>query len=260
MTFLIAADPSLGHWVSELGGYLLADGQLSITLPITAEIAGTAGNVPAGSITMLTSSVAGLDFVDNTQPTSGGTDAESDEALRGRFIHYINSRSKATSDAISFAIRSSRQGLRFNIHENQESDGSFRPGHFVVVLDDGTRAPTQELLDLVSSQIDQVRPVGVSFAVLGPTIISCDITCSIALTVTDTVTVNQIRVAVAQTLRSFVMGLGIGEPLPITRVAQIVYACDHRISNVFNIHLNNHANDLIPGHRGAILPELIAVS
>lgn len=260
LTFLVVGDPSHGHWVPELSGYLLPVGQQSVTLPIRAEIPGSVGNVGTGSITLLTSSVAGLDAVENVQPTSGGMDAESDEALRRRFIDYINSRSKATSDAISYAIQSSRQGLRFRIHENQDSDGSFRPGHFIIVIDDGTRAPTQELLSLVSEQIDLVRPIGASFAVSGPIVQTCDITCSISLTVSDTVIANQIKASVTQSIRQFVMNLGISETLPTTRVAQIVYASDPRISNVFNIRINGQIDDLVPGPRGAIMPQLIAVS
>lgn len=260
LTFLVVRDASHGHWVPEIDGYLLPVGQQSVALPIRAVVPGSIGNVGAGSITMMTSSVAGLDAVENVQPTSGGMDAESDEALRKRFIDYINSRSKATSDAISYAIRSSRQGLRFRIQENQDSDGSFRPGHFVVVIDDGTRAPTQELLRLVSKQIDLVRPIGASFAVSGPIVRTCDITCSISLTVTDTVIGNQIKAAVAQSIRQFVMSLEISETLPTTRVAQIVYASDPRISNVVNIRINGQVDDLVPGPRGAIVPQLIAVS
>jgi uncharacterized phage protein gp47/JayE len=54
------------------------------TAPITAEVAGAAGNVPSGTITQVLSPTEGITAVTNPQPTSGGADVESDRRYRLR--------------------------------------------------------------------------------------------------------------------------------------------------------------------------------
>lgn len=260
VTFRVLEDASHSNWSNEDGKYVLLDGQPSLTVPVQSETAGLTGNAPSGTITKFVSSVAGFDDVDNNQPASGGVDAETDNALRARFVEYINSRSKATISAVSFAIHSVRQGLKFQIYENIDSAGSIRLGNFLIVVDDGTRRPTQNLLDEIAKEVDKVRPVGISFAIHQPYLEPCDITCTITVDTPDAHTSSNIRITATECLRSFVMNLGIGEGLPTTRVAQIVYAVDSRILNVSNVRLNGGTDDLIPGPRGAITPGLVSVS
>ncbi len=51
---------------------------------------GAGSNVQAGTITVLTTPIPGVDLVINAAPMAGGDDPESDAALRARFTLYIN--------------------------------------------------------------------------------------------------------------------------------------------------------------------------
>ncbi|WP_457831287.1 baseplate J/gp47 family protein, partial [Staphylococcus aureus] len=81
------------------GGYVLANGISSVTVPIQAVTAGVAGNVTAGSINTIAQAITGIDTVTNAAGLTNGEDAELDADFRARVIHYINSLSNATKAA-----------------------------------------------------------------------------------------------------------------------------------------------------------------
>jgi hypothetical protein len=58
---------------------------MSVDVAVLAVVGGAAGNVAAGAITLMTSPLTGINSVSNAQATSGGADAESDQALITRF-------------------------------------------------------------------------------------------------------------------------------------------------------------------------------
>lgn len=67
----------------------------TVSVPITAVNAGESGNVDANSITVLVTSNAYVTSITNTGSTAGGTDEETDEALRDRY--YLRLQMPATS-------------------------------------------------------------------------------------------------------------------------------------------------------------------
>lgn len=62
-----------------------ASGSTSIQIPIEAVEGGAAGNVAAGTITVIPVTITGLAAVINDAPTSGGYRAETDDELRERY-------------------------------------------------------------------------------------------------------------------------------------------------------------------------------
>ncbi|GEO28150.1 hypothetical protein AAC03nite_39350 [Alicyclobacillus acidoterrestris] len=58
-------------------------------VPIQAVVAGAAGNVPAGTITLFPVTLSGFTAVTNANPTKGGADEESDSDLLQRYYDYV---------------------------------------------------------------------------------------------------------------------------------------------------------------------------
>lgn len=58
-------------------------------VPIVAVVEGSAGNVAAGAVSVLLSSVPGVTFVTNEDPTTGGQAIESDDLYRARLFEAI---------------------------------------------------------------------------------------------------------------------------------------------------------------------------
>jgi uncharacterized phage protein gp47/JayE len=64
---------------------ILDVGALSASVPVQAVTAGPAGNVPAGSLTVLQTPASEISAVTNTQATSGGANQETDSQLQARW-------------------------------------------------------------------------------------------------------------------------------------------------------------------------------
>lgn len=90
----------------------MAIGETSVMAPIEAVVAGTQGNVPAGSITNLAQPIPGVTTVTNQSPTDGGTDPESDDALRDRWKRTVFRNMAGTEDqllAVAFQSQEVKQ-------------------------------------------------------------------------------------------------------------------------------------------------------
>jgi uncharacterized phage protein gp47/JayE len=109
-TFAVSADTARSSWSTTSNGYVVATGVASLDLPVTALTPGRAGNVQAGTISLLASAMPGIDSVSNLTTLQNGLDAESDNAFRNRFHNFIASRSRATPLAVGYAIRAFSRG------------------------------------------------------------------------------------------------------------------------------------------------------
>ncbi len=249
-SFSVSVDVDHPDWTG--GGYRLASSDLSINVPVVAQTLGRAGNVQPDAIRLLSSAIPGVDAVTNESPMSGGLDAEADEALRLRFGGFIDSRTRATSQAVAFAVRSLRQGLTFAIAERMDTAGTIRPGHFTVTVDDGTGAPSAALLAAAASAIDAVRPVGGTFSVRGPLLIPADLTMRVA---GPPEALAAVRIAVW----AYVAVLPIGAALIFSRVYQVAHDAHPAVSSVWGLTVNGVASDLVPPPHGLVRPRGLGV-
>lgn len=76
----------------------------SLTLPIVAVLEGTQANVPANTITVISTPIAGVTAVNNAEATSGGRLTETDPQLRERYYKTLNRTSSSTTDGIRAAL------------------------------------------------------------------------------------------------------------------------------------------------------------
>jgi len=249
--FVVVEDAGHPAWSAAQGGYLMGVGVGSVVVPVRAEVAGAAGNVLGGSIALIADALAGVDTVTNENPLSGGLDAESDAALRARFRDYLASLSRATPVAVRHAVTSLRQGLRCHVAEDVGT------GVFVVTVDDGTGTPSPALLSQAASAIEAVRPVGTSFAVQPPTVVAANITLAVAV---EGVPQVEAAAAAQQAIVAHIAGLGIGEALRWSRLAQLAYGASPGIVNVTAVLLNGGTADLVPGADGVVRPGSVVVS
>lgn len=257
-SFAVIEDTTNAYWNAPANGYVIPSGIGAIGAPVQAVVAGSAGNVQAGAISLITQAIPGVDTATNPAAFVNGMDAETDAALRARFVDFINSRSQATPSAVAYAITSLQQGLDYLIQENLDTQGNWRPGNFVVTIDNGTGNPPSALISEVYTAIDSIRPVGSTFAVQPPQVVQAAIT----LTITTYPVGNKVSLlsAVANALSAYVNALPIGATLPLSRVAQIAYGVDPSIINVTNAALNGAAQDVVPPANGVVKTNSVVVS
>lgn len=257
--YQVIADSTNAAWNGSTG-FNIASGLGSITCTVTDVTTstngtltiGTAGNVSAGTITLLAGAAPGVDTVNNAAPFANGLDPETDAALRLRFSNYIQTLSKATLPAVNYAISSVQQGLDWTIQENINTAGVYTPGSFVVTVDNGTGAPPSSLLTAVSAQIALYRPIGSVWVVQAPSIVYV----TISMTINNPAMVT----AVANALQTYVDALADGMTLAYSRLSSVAYAVDPSITDVSAVLLNGATADIVPTAGQTIKTSTISVT
>lgn len=241
--FTVTLDTTNGAYSAGLGGYVLAIGASSASVPVQANTAGILANVVIGGISSISGSIVGVDTVSNAAAFTNGADAEKDPALRVRFVAYVASLSKATKTAVSYAITSLKTGLSYALVENLTYAGAVANGYFYVVVDDGTGVPGSTLLTSVGNAIDAVRPLTSTFGVFAPVVINA----AVAMIATIAVGYDPVATkALAVTaLKSYINLLPLGQSLTYSRLAQVAYDASPGITNLTAITLNGATADLV---------------
>jgi uncharacterized phage protein gp47/JayE len=256
--FIVGTDTTNSAWNASQNGYLLGIGVASVTVPVAATVAGSAGNVLAGTISLITSALPGIDTATNALALTGGLDAETDASFRLRFQSFINSRTRATVQAVSYAATSIQQGVNCTVQENTDGNGDYMPGKFVVTADDGSGSPPAALLTSIQAEVEAVRPVGSIFAVSGPTVLPADISLSLAIAPGSNSATAVAAVNLAIT--TFVNTLPVGSSLPFTRLAQIAYDASPAVTNVTGLTLQGGTADLTAAPATVIKIGSLAIS
>jgi hypothetical protein len=209
-TFTVIIDATNSAYSASLAGFLLPAGVASVSLLVTSANVGTATNVVAGAVNRLLTSISGVDYVNNAGAMSGGANAETDAALKIRFVLYLASLSKATASAIGFAVTSLQLGIQYTLTANVNYAGQAQLGYFYVVVDDGTGAPPAALLASAYAVIQPVVALTISFGVFAPIVTTATVSGTIIVAPGYNATTVKAAVAVAWTNYIANLGLGVG--------------------------------------------------
>ena len=257
-TFAVYEDTSNQFWNATAAAYIRPAGTASITLPAQALVAGSAGNVQPGTLVLLGTAISGIDTVTNANSATGGVNAETDAALKTRFQAYINSRSGATELAVTAAIEGVQQELDFEILENTASDGTTRFGFFTVLLDDGSGHPSAALIASVYAAINAIRPIGIGFAVVAPTVVIASVSASI--TVGATYSNGAAQNAAATAIANYITSLGIGATLSYAQLSAAIVLAGTGITGVSLLTVNGGTSNLTPTNLQVVREGTIAVT
>ena len=242
--YTVTLNASLPSYSAGLGGYVMPALTATVTVPVQAQVAGALGNAAAGAVTTITQAISGVDTVSNALAFASGADAETDTALRLRFIAYINSLSKATKAAIQNAVQALGTGITALVIENLTYAGAAQQGYFFVVVDDGSGAPPAGTITAATNAIDAVRPIGSTFGVYSPIIVTATI--AMTLTVKAGYDATATRAAVASGLAAYINALALGAALQYTRLMQVAYDASAGVLNVTAATINGGTADLVP--------------
>ena len=257
LIFAVATDSNNPAWSAATNSYVISAGIATVTVPVAAQQFGASGNVVPGAISVIATPLPGIDFVSNTSALAGGTDPETDQRFRARFQDYINSRSRATPSAISYAVSSLQQSSRFKLLENTDQNGAWAPGQFLLIVDDGSGHPTSTFLTQAYTAVDAVRPIGAKFAIIGPDIVYVNITLTLA---TGSTALDQATAAsIIASVTSYVEQLPIGATLAVSRIIECAYHAGHFRQNIAGVSINNAASDLACSPRGVFKTQSVVV-
>lgn len=136
-----------------IGDWVISDGSLwhratSGDVPLLAEEPGTVSNIDQGDIDTLsgfgsfTTDDYGLDYAKAATDIDGGTNEESDEARKSRWLLYINGLTRTTVNGILEAVLEVDGVQSANLIENFPQRGTN-----TVYVDDGTASPNPPLFE-----------------------------------------------------------------------------------------------------------------
>jgi hypothetical protein len=239
-TFAVTADPTYSTFSVSANGYTMPAAIGTLIVPVQATVPGSAGNVAAGAISVITSTLQGIDTVANVAGFDNGADQESDSALKKRFAAYILGLSRGDIYGLTASIEGTAVTVQWTLTESYNYDGSWHPGFFFVVADDGSGAPPPAFLQIITTAAQAVRPLGIQCAVFAPVIVWA--TVSMQLTTAPGYDHPTVVAQVAAILAENINGLGLGNPLPFSILASWAYAVPG-VTAVADVLLNGNSGD-----------------
>lgn len=159
---------------------VLQDGATEVAVMVEAEEYGQDSNVTAGQICEISTTISGVDAVENRSDwlDSEGADEESDEDLRERYVLAwmgVNGCTKYAYESWALSVT----GVIAVRISDQHPRGQ---GTIDVILKGTAGIPTQDLVNAVGAVIEEQRPVNDDVLVKGPTAVNITINAQIELT------------------------------------------------------------------------------
>lgn len=256
--FTVVADTTNAAFVPATSSYNLAAGVSSLAIAVQAVTPGAGANVVIGGINTLSTAITGVDTVSNAAAFTNGANAETDAALRTRFVAYVASLSKATKQAVGYAITSLQTGLQYTLVENAQYNGTADYGYFYVVVDDGTGTPSGTLLTSVQNAVDAVRPVTSRFGVFAPVVVPAvtTMTATIAAGYDPVATKLLVKNAVA----NYINLLPLGTTLAYSRILQVAYDASPGVTNITALLVNGATADITATAQQVVKSTSVTVS
>lgn len=219
----------------------LATGQSSVVVTATAEEAGTLGNVGPGAITLIVTTVSGIETVVNQDVgelsylVEEGADPESDRALRERAILKWDTLGVGGTRGAYQAWALSVPGVKAAMVLD---DAPYGPGTVGLVILGTDGVPTPQLLADVAAYVRPRQPLTAQLTVTGAVVAQIPLSLTIwRFATADEATVDA---AVREALQTYSDGLQLGEGLIRARLVAAVMAVD----GVYNVTVDAPTADL----------------
>ncbi|NVN02879.1 MULTISPECIES: baseplate J/gp47 family protein [Asaia] len=258
ITYQVVIDTAHEHWSKETAGYVRPTGVASLTLPVEALVEGVQGNVAIGAISLMGTSVAGIDIVTNLKAFANGSDQENDAQLRKRFPLWLASKASASRAAVESAVAETQNNLSYAVFDGQQSDGATRSGYFTVVIDDGSDEVPEQVLQKVYASVEATKALGVGFAVQRPTILTVNV--AMTVRIASGAEAEAARTALVRALDADIAAAQIGASYPFSRLAYVAYVgAGVSVLSVTDILLNGSQNDIPAQTSQSLFPGTISV-
>ena len=238
--FTIIADPTNGAYSASLSSYVVAAGVSTMTVLATCSTVGASGHVAANSISVMTTAIAGVDYVNNSSAFTGGASAETDSALKARFVLYILGLARGNHYGLAAAIANTNLVVQYTLTENYTYSGAYSPGSFYVVADDGTGSPSTTFLSGISAAVQTICPLGVQAYVFAPTITYAN--ASMTITTATGYTHSTVVGAVGALITANINAIGLGNGLAFYDLAAWAFSVPG-VTNVSAVLLNSSSGD-----------------
>lgn len=196
----------------------LPAGETFVEAPAQAVEPGSGGNVPAGSILVMTAPPVGISGCVNPAPFTGGTDTEEDEALRGRVLEtYRRMPNGANAAFYQQGALSFEQVCACTVLPRSRGVGTVD-----VIVSTPAGMPEEELLAELQEYFDQRREIAVDVQVKAPT--PQNVNVSVKFQADRGTDPDQVKTAVEKTLQGFFSGERLSGAILTAQLNQLVFS------------------------------------
>lgn len=215
----------------------IAVGSQWVDVPAQAAEAGAGGNVIAGTVTLLSAMPIGVVQCTNPAAFSGGCDAESDEALRGRVLASYQRLPNGANAAYY-----EQEAMRYPGVAAAKAVGRARGiGTVNVVIATHAGVPDAALLAAVETDLQKKREIAVGVKVLAPAVETVAVTA--ALKVAPGYTFAEVKAGAQSALEALFTGELLGKSVTTARLLTLLCG----VEGVENVHLTAPAADVAVG-------------
>ena len=215
----------------------IAVGSQWVDVPAQAVEAGAGGNVIAGTVTLLSAMPVGVVQCTNPAAFSGGCDAESDEALRGRVLASYQRLPNGANAAYY-----EQEAMRYPGVAAAKAVGRARGiGTVNVVIATHAGVPDAALLAAVETDLQKKREIAVDVKVLAPTVETVAVTA--ALKAAPGYTFAEVKAGAQSALEELFTGELLGKSVTTARLLTLLCG----VEGVENVHLTAPAADVAVG-------------
>ncbi len=196
----------------------LPAGETAVDAPALAAEAGTAGNVPAGSVLAMAVPPVGVSRCINVQPFTGGADAEDDEGLRSRVLETYRRMPNGANAAFY-----EQEALSFDqVAAVTVVPRSRGKGTVDVVVSTADGRPDSELLVRLTEHFERRREIAVDVQVKAPAVKSVDV--SLTVEAEDGADADEVRSRVTEAVRGYFSGERLGQDVLTARLCQLAFS------------------------------------
>ena len=215
----------------------IAVGSQWVDVPAQAAEAGAGGNVIAGTVTLLSAMPVGVVQCTNPAAFSGGCDAESDEALRGRVLASYQRLPNGANAAYY-----EQEAMRYPGVAAAKAVGRARGiGTVNVVIATHAGVPDAALLAAVETDLQKKREIAVDVKVLAPAVETVAVT--VALKAAPGYTFAEAKAGAQSALEALFTGELLGKSVTTARLLTLLCG----VEGVENVHLTAPAADVAVG-------------
>ena len=215
----------------------IAVGSQWVDVPAQAAEAGAGGNVIAGTVTLLSAMPVGVVQCTNPAAFSGGCDAESDEALRGRVLASYQRLPNGANAAYY-----EQEAMRYPGVAAAKAVGRARGiGTVNVVIATHAGVPDAALLAAVETDLQKKREIAVDVKVLAPAVETVAVTA--ALKAAPGYTFAEAKAGAQSALEALFTGELLGKSVTTARLLTLLCG----VEGVENVHLTAPAADVAVG-------------
>ena len=194
-------------------------GSTSADVKVQALEAGAAGNVLAGTVTVMASAPVGVASCTNPAACAGGCDAEEDETLRERVLDtYTRLPNGANSAYYQQQAMSFEQVAACCVLPRNRGVGTVD-----VVVATPSGVPGKELLDELTDYFNVRREISVDVSVLPPKPVTVNLTVKVKPEAGGSLAV--VKTAVAAAVTGWFTGQRLGQSVLLAQLTALVFAC-----------------------------------